>query len=98
MARILIAHGIGYQFSGEHQVHQDYASGLLDGLALAGANLDSSEIAAASYGDLFRPSGTMAAGLPPLTASDVDNADERELLGLFWEEAAKTDDGVMPLQ
>ena len=55
MARILVAHGIGYQFSGEHQVHQAYASGLLDGLALAGANLDS-EIAVASYGDLFRPS------------------------------------------
>jgi hypothetical protein len=98
MARILIAHGIGYQFSGEHQVHQAYASGLLDGLALAGAKLDSSEIAAASYGDLFRPSETMAAGLLPLSASDVDSADERELVGLFWEEAARTDDSVMPPQ
>src|SRR5215471_16471197 len=98
MARILIAHGIGYQFSGEHQVHQAYASGLLDGLALAGVTLDSSEIAAASYGDLFRPTETMAAGLPPLSASDVDNADEAELLRLFWEEAAKTDDAVMPPQ
>src|SRR5215831_1846715 len=98
MARILIAHGIGYQFSGEHQVHEAYASSLLDGLALAGVTLDSSEIAAASYGDLFRPSGTMAAGLPPSSASDVDNADEAELLRLFWEEAAKTDDAVMPPQ
>ena len=98
MARILIVHGIGYQFSGEHQVHQAYASALLDGLGLAGTSLESSEIAAGSYGDLFRKSGTMAAGLPPLTASDVDNTDERELLRLFWEEAAKTDDAVMPPQ
>jgi hypothetical protein len=51
-----------------------------------------------SYGDLFRQSGTMAAGLPPLSASDVDGADERQLLRLFWEEAAKTDDAVMPPQ
>jgi hypothetical protein len=40
----------------------------------------------------------MAAGLPPLSASDVDSADESELLRLFWEEAAKTDDAVMPPQ
>src|SRR3954451_7572465 len=47
MARILIVHGVGYQFSGEHQVHQAYAPGLLDGLGLAGTSLASSEIAAA---------------------------------------------------
>jgi hypothetical protein len=98
MARILIAHGVGYQFSGEHQVHQAYTPALLDGLGLAGANLESSEIATAAYGDLFRKSETMAAGLPPLSASDVDNTDEGELLTLFWEEAAINDDAVMPPQ
>ena len=96
MARILIVHGIGYQFSGSHQVHQAYAPALLDGLGLADASLDSSEIAAVSYGDLFRTPGTMAGGLPPLSASDVSNEEEAALLRLFWEEAARTDDGVMP--
>jgi hypothetical protein len=98
LARILIVHGVGYQFSGEHLVHQAYAPGLLDGLGLAGTSLEWSEIAAAAYGDLFRPSGTMAAGVPPLSAADVQNGDESELLSLFWEEAAKTDDAVLPPQ
>src|SRR6185312_10284640 len=41
---------------------------------------------------------TMGTGLPRLSAADIDNAHEIELLGLFWEEAAKTDDSVMPPQ
>jgi hypothetical protein len=98
MARILIVHGMGHQFSGEHQFHQDCAPALLDGLGLAGVQLDLSDIAAAAYGDLFRRAGTMAAGLPPLSASDVDHPDEVELLRLFWEEAATTDGRVMPPQ
>jgi hypothetical protein len=98
LAQILIVHGVGYQFSGEQQVQQAYAPALLDGLGLAGRKLELSELGAVCYGDLFHRSGTMAGGLPPLSAGDVEDADESELLSLFWEEAAKTDDAVMPPQ
>jgi hypothetical protein len=96
MARVILVHGVGYEFSGERVFSRASAPALLDGLALAGTVLDEAAIGAASYGDLFRPAGTMAGGPPPLRVSDLDGTTEGELLVSWWEEAARTDDRVMP--
>jgi hypothetical protein len=48
------------------------------------------DFSCAFYGNLFRPKGK-AAGDPPFDASDVADEWERELLELWWREAAGTD-------
>jgi hypothetical protein len=96
MARILVVHGVGHQFGGEHVFRQAVAPALLDGLALAGISIAETSIDTVAYGDLFRPVGTMAAGLPPLRESDLDPSTEGAMLTLWWEEAARSDNRVMP--
>ncbi len=96
MARVVVVHGIGHQFSGERLFLQAVVPALLDGVALAGAHLDESSVQAAAYGDLFRPAGTRAASLPPLQANDLEPATEGEMLALWWAEAARTDSRIPP--
>jgi hypothetical protein len=48
----------------------------------------------ALYGDLFRRRGVMAVGEPPLDAGDVHDGTERELLNLWWREAARVEPRV----
>lgn len=96
MARILVVHGIGHQFSGERLFRQAVAPALLDGLALAGTQLEESSIGAVAYGDLFRPAGTRSVEFPPLRADDLDATSEGLILMQWWEEAARTDKRVMP--
>jgi hypothetical protein len=98
MARVVVVHGIGHQFDGHDVFHRAIAPALLDGLALAGLGLEETCIGTVFYGDLFRPSGTMAAGPPPLSARDLDESTEGALLELWWREAARTDDRVLPPQ
>ncbi|WP_204037899.1 hypothetical protein [Micromonospora qiuiae] len=59
-----------------------------------GSSLTSGEVVMSFYGDVFRPSGTRSVGRPPLTADDVTDPLDQELLLAWWAEAARVDPGV----
>jgi hypothetical protein len=97
MARVVLVHGIGQQYSGEESVLADWLPGLLDGLKRAGAPWQpgGKDVAVGFYGDLFRPPGRrLGAGDPLYTAADVAPGLEEDLLRAWWAEAAATDPGV----
>jgi hypothetical protein len=53
-------------------------------------------VATGFYGDLFRPAGQLlAVGDPLLTAADVAEGFERDLLFAWWQEAARVDPAVV---
>jgi len=52
----------------------------------------------ASYGDLFRPLGTKAVGIPPYDANDITDDWEKKLLEAWWREAATVEEGVPGLE
>lgn len=95
MARVVGVHGVGHQFSGENTLRAVWLPALKDGLARAGRRLDSDDdFACAFYGHLFRPHGKAPAQNPPLDASDAISQWERDLLELWWHEAARIDPAV----
>jgi hypothetical protein len=94
MARILGVHGVGHQYSGENTLRAEWLPALKDGLARVDQRLGSDDdFACAFYGNLFRPRGKAAVD-PPFDASDVNEDWERELLELWWREAARIDPAV----
>jgi hypothetical protein len=97
VSRVVLVHGIGQQYSGEESVLADWLPGLLDGLKRAGApwRAGGGDVAAAFYGDLFRPPGRpLGAGDPLYTAEDVAPGMEEDLLRAWWAGAAAADPGV----
>lgn len=89
MARIIGVHGVGHQFKGENTLRDDWLPAIKDGLSRTGRQLPSDEdFVCAFYGNLFRPAGKAAID-PPLDASDVREDWEREMLALWWREAAR---------
>ncbi|MFH8407414.1 hypothetical protein ACH4FX_21865 [Streptomyces sp. NPDC018019] len=89
MTRIVLVHGIGRQLAGPHSLLDDWYPSLADGLALNGCQVQRSEVAAAFYGDLFRPAGHRSIGLPDLDATDVTDPLERDVLLSWWHQAAQ---------
>jgi hypothetical protein len=95
MARVVGVHGVGHQFAGENTLRAEWLPALKDGLARSDRRLASDDdFACAFYGNLFRPAGKMAALDPPFDASDVEDDWERELLELWWRDAARVDPAV----
>jgi len=96
MKRIIGVHGVGRQFAGENTLCSEWLPALKDGLARANRRLASDEdFVCAYYGNLFRPGGKAAPFDPPFEASDVADDWERELLELWWREAANVDPAVL---
>jgi len=94
MARVVGVHGVGHQFHGESTLRAEWLPALKDGLARVDRSLASDDdFACAFYGNLFRPEGKAAVD-PPLDALDIDENWERELLELWWREAARIDPAV----
>jgi hypothetical protein len=97
MPVIVGVHGIAQQVKGPEVLSAAWLPALRDGLALAGAKrIGDAEFGCAFYGDLFRKKGTRALAPPPLTAADVASDQERELVALWWQEAARVDAQVTP--
>ena len=96
MAAIVGVHGIAQEFLGEEALA--WCPPIRDGLRRAGVaahDLPSdNDVAVAFWGDLFRPTGK-AFGTRPMTVNDIDEDAERELLELWWHEAAATDAQVL---
>jgi hypothetical protein len=55
MARVVGVHGAFHELWGPHQIAGRWIPALRDGLALAGADVTTEQVAVAFYGDLFRP-------------------------------------------
>ena len=95
MPKIVAVHGIANQFLGEQQIRAHWLPALKDGLTRAGHSLAADEeFTCAFYGDLFRPEGKSLGGY--LSASDIVDDWEKEMLAAWWEEAAKVDPAVFP--
>jgi hypothetical protein len=84
MARVVGIHGIAQEYRGPNTLKADWISDLQDGMAISGANqLDQDDLDIVFYGDLFRPPGSKATGIPPYTAADVADGFEKDLLEAF---------------
>jgi hypothetical protein len=94
MPCIVAIHGIGQQFKGPDILHQEWLAPLRDGVTLAGGTPPAAEdLVCAFYGNLFRPPGMMAVGLPPYDETDVTEPFEQDLLAAWWCGAAKAEPG-----
>lgn len=97
MARVVIVHGIGQEFSGPHTMEALAGPALRDGVRLArGPQLAEQEVACAFYGDLYAERGTrgVTGALPPWDETDVEDGLEAELLAAWWAQAARVDPAV----
>lgn len=96
MPVIVGIHGIAQQYRGPYQLADVWLAGIRDGLFTAGHDdiaraLTAADLRVAFFGDLFRPSGTMAATDPPYTASDIRPGPERDLLTALYDAAVASD-------
>jgi len=96
MAGIVGVHGIAQQFRGGYQLGSVWYDAVRDGLVAAGYRpvaeaLASTDLGVAFFGDLFRPSGSMAVQEPPFSAADVQPGAERDLLTAFYQAAMAQD-------
>lgn len=93
--RVVCVHGVGQQRETETTLHRVWAPALCGGVQLAGGRLEEYEVRCAAYGDLFRlPGRALAVGDPLIRAEDLDEF-ERDLVALWWTEAARTDPRVV---
>lgn len=91
----MAVHGVGYEFDGSHSIRNQWYSWLCDGIRFAGRALPAiDDFTCVIYGDFFRRRGTMSVDIPPYDVSNIEEGVEKELLQLWWHEAAKSDDGV----
>jgi hypothetical protein len=100
VARVVVVHGINNTFSSSPQMEQAWGPALLGGVELAAGRqkvLSPDDVAYVFYGDVFRPPGRFLDGeLPLLTADDVEDGLETELLLSWWQAAARVEPGVVP--
>jgi hypothetical protein len=101
MPRVLGVHGIGQQYKTGPELTQAWLYPLRGGLEVAGSratadNLAETDVRVASFGDLFRPKGAMAGGVPPYTPADVKSGPERDLLQAWYEAAVAQDPSLGP--
>ncbi|GGW49771.1 alpha/beta hydrolase [Streptomyces caelestis] len=95
MARVVVVHGIGHEWSGSALMGRDVAPALRDGVRQgSGLRLDEEDVACAFYGDVFFEEGTRSLGVPPWDEHDVEEGFEAELLTAWWAAAAGTDPAV----
>lgn len=96
MVAIVGIHGIGHQFQGGYSLRTMWFDALRDGLVranrpAAAEALRANDLRVAFFGDLFRPSGAMAAQGPPFTAADIQSGPERDLLTALFDAATIQD-------
>jgi hypothetical protein len=90
MAEIIGIHGILNHLRGEESLAREWGPALRDGLRRAGYKREVS-VDCTFYGDLFRRQGTMAGGLPPLSAQDITSEWEQDMLLAWWQAASESD-------
>jgi hypothetical protein len=101
MAVIVGIHGMAQQFKGGYELRSVWFDALRDGLAGAGHGATADALAAASlrvayFGDLFRPTGALAAGEPPFSTADIRPGPEQDLLAELYEAAIEHEPSLAP--
>ena len=97
MPSVVGVHGIGQQFKGPNVLWTEWLPAG-DGLWLAGVEFPrDDDLMCAFYGDLFRPPGTKAVGIPPYDANDVTDDWEKELLEA-WQHSLGSHSGLDPFR
>lgn len=93
MATIVGVHGVNQQLKGPAVLQSEWWPPLQDGVTAAGRVLGTATLACAFYGGLFRDSGEQRSGgaEPVYRAVDVSDDFEKELLRLWWSEAARAE-------
>jgi pimeloyl-ACP methyl ester carboxylesterase len=95
MALIVCIHGIGQQFEGEEKLLKEWIPALQDGVQRTGMQPPTKEsIEMAFYGDLFRRKNKRSISIPPYDEYDITEEWEKEMIQLWWTEAARIDDSV----
>jgi hypothetical protein len=98
MARIAAVHGINHTYGSRPQMEAVWVPALQGGLELATGEriLHDSDVACVFYGNVFRPPGRfLGDDIPPLTADDVNDGAELDLLLAWWAAAARVDPAVV---
>jgi hypothetical protein len=93
MAMIVGVHGVNQQLKGSAVLLDEWWPSLKDGVAAAGRTVADGALACAFYGGLFRAVETQRSGgaEPAYRAADVQDDFEKELLELWWDEAARAE-------
>jgi hypothetical protein len=92
--KVVGIHGILHEYAGSAQIENNWLLALQGGLDEAGVpRIERQDFTAVSYGSLFRPSGRRSANVPQLSAKDVEEGWEQELLFAWWREAAALSQG-----
>lgn len=87
--KIVGIHGILHEYASSTQIEHNWLLALQGGLDEAKApRVERGDFTAVSYGSLFRPSERRSGNIPKLSASDVEEGWEQELLITWWREAA----------
>ncbi|MBV9648511.1 MAG: hypothetical protein JO296_00025 [Pseudonocardiales bacterium] len=97
MARVVVVHGIGQQYLGLRSMHIVVGAAVVDGVRLASGSspaFTEADVGVAFYGDWFRPPGRK--GEPLLTADDVVDPFEKELLAAWWRAAVENEPRRVP--
>ncbi|MCP2328835.1 hypothetical protein HDA40_007342 [Hamadaea flava] len=102
MARVVVVHGINNTYASRPQMADRWIPALRGGLdnavlegLIAPVEVAASDVECVFYGDLFRPAGRRLSGdVPPLTADDVEDGPELDLLLAWWAAAAEADPAV----
>lgn len=94
MAVVVFVHGVGQQVKGAETLRAEITPALVDGVRMAGGQIQPSDVDCAFYGNLFRPDGVYLAPEPLLDAQDLTDT-ELDLLGAWWERAAATDPTIV---
>lgn len=100
VARVVAVHGINNTYSAAPVMAEEWVPALLGGVGLAGGDglLGRDDVACVSYGNVFRRPGRLLGGgeLESLTADDVRDEQDAELLAAWWGAAAEVDSRVIP--
>jgi hypothetical protein len=95
MSRVVFVHGVGKQVLGPESLLVRCGPALRDGVHLAGGPCPGHEdVTCAFYGHLFRRRGVRGGGWPELTAADIEDPIEVDLLVAWWKAAAEADAAV----
>jgi hypothetical protein len=97
MARVVVVHGIGQQYLGPRSMHIAVGAAVVDGVRLASGPAPAfteADVGVALYGDWFRRPGRK--GEPLLTADDVVDPFEKELLAAWWRAASEDEPRRVP--
>jgi len=90
MATIVGVHGINQQLKGSAVLQSEWWPSLQSGIAAARREVGNASLTCAFYGGLFRAAGSQRSGgaEPAYRPADVEDDFEKELLDVWWQEAA----------